>query len=80
MLAASRLTSHSNGPGMRLVEVVEVEHEPPVRAGERAEVAQVRVAAQLRRAMPVEGTAARSAAMIAAPPRKNANGERSMRP
>ena len=46
-LATSRLTSHSNGPGQRLVEVVDAEDEPPVGRGEGAEVREVRVAAQL---------------------------------
>ena len=46
-LAASRLTSHSNGPGQGLVEVVDVEDQPPLRRGERAEIGQVRIPAQL---------------------------------
>ena len=37
-LAASRLTSHSHGPGQRLVEVVDVEHQPPLGGGEQPEV------------------------------------------
>ena len=47
MLAASRLTSHSHGPGQRLVEVVDVEHQPPLGRREHPEVRQVRVAAAL---------------------------------
>ena len=43
----SRLTSHSNGAGQRLVEVVEVEDQPPVRRRVHAEIQQVRVAAAL---------------------------------
>ena len=46
-LAASRLTSHSHGPGERLVEVVDVEDQAPVRCREDAEVHQVGVAARL---------------------------------
>ncbi len=46
-LATSRLTSHSNGPGKRLVEVVEAEDDLPVGCGEAAEVREVRVAAEL---------------------------------
>ena len=65
-LAASRLTSHSHGPGQRLVEVVDVEHQPPLRRGEHAEVRQVRVAAQLHARAPTSACAARSAAMISA--------------
>ena len=49
MLTARRLTSHSHGPGERLVEVVDVEHEPALGRGEHAEVRQVRVAAALHR-------------------------------
>ena len=64
---------------MRLVEVVEVEDEPAVGRGEDAEVRQVRVAAELG-GMPDVGLPARSAAMIAAAPRKNVNGEASIRP
>ena len=47
-LATSRLTSHSNGPGKRLVEVVEAEDELPIGRGIAAEVREVRVAAELR--------------------------------
>ena len=46
-LATSRLTSHSNGAGQRLVEVVEVEDEAAVGRREHAEVRQVRVTAAL---------------------------------
>ena len=46
-LAASRFTSHSNGAGQRLVEVVDVEDERALRGGEGAEVGQVGVAAEL---------------------------------
>ena len=46
-LAASRFTSYSNGPGKRLVEIVDVEQQQPLRRSERAEVRQMRVAAQL---------------------------------
>ena len=46
-LAAMRLTSYSNGPGKRLVEVVEVEQQRPLGRGEHAEVRQVGIAAQL---------------------------------
>ena len=46
-LAASRLTSHSKGPGQGFVEVVDVEDQAPFRGGERAEVRQVRVTAEL---------------------------------
>ena len=67
-------------PRQRLVEVVEAEDEPPVRRGEDAEVREVRVAAELGVQIPVRGPSARSAAMRYAPPRKNANGDTSMRP
>ena len=46
-LAASRFTSHSNGPGVRLVEVVDVEHERAVGRREPTEVREVGVAAAL---------------------------------
>ena len=46
-LAASRLTSHSHGPGKRLVEVVHVEEQAALGGGEHAEVRQVRVTADL---------------------------------
>ena len=46
-LAARRLTSHSNGSGKRLVEVVEAEDELAVGRGEAAEVRQVGIAAEL---------------------------------
>ncbi len=58
-LAASRLTSHSHGPGDGLVEVVEVEEQPAFGRGEQPEVRQVRVTAQLHR-RPETGAAARS--------------------
>ena len=48
-LAASRLTSHSHGPGMRLVEVVAVEDELALGRPEHAEVGEVRVPADLGR-------------------------------
>ena len=48
MLAASRLTSHSQGPGKRLVEVVDVEDEITLWGGKPAKVGQVRVTAELR--------------------------------
>ena len=48
-LATSRRRSHSQAPGVRLVEVVEVEDEVALRGGVEAEVAQVRVAADHRR-------------------------------
>ena len=51
-LAASRLTSHSHGPGQGLVEVVDVEHQLALGRGEDAEVRQVRVAADLGRRCP----------------------------
>ena len=47
MLAASRLTSHSQGAGQRLVEVVGVEHERPLGRREEPEVGQVGVTAGL---------------------------------
>ena len=47
-LAASRLTSHSHGPRVGLVEVVDAELQPPFRRGEHAEVHQVGVATDLR--------------------------------
>ncbi len=47
MLAARRLRSHSHGPGERLVEVVDVEHEVALRRGEATEVREVGVAAEL---------------------------------
>ena len=46
-LAAIRLTSHSHGPGQRLVEIVRAEDQPAVRRGETAEVRDVSVAAGL---------------------------------
>ena len=46
-LVAMRLTSHSKGPADGLVEVVDVEDEAAVGRGEGAEVADVRVAAEL---------------------------------
>ena len=46
-LAARRLTSHSNGPAMRLVEVVQVEDERAVGRGEAPEVREVGVTAEL---------------------------------
>ena len=46
-LAHSRLTSHSHGAGHGLVEVVDVEDEIALGAGELPEVADVRVAARL---------------------------------
>jgi len=47
MLAASRFTSHSRGARQRLVEVVDVEHEAPLRLGAQPEVREVRVPAAL---------------------------------
>ena len=46
-LAASRLTSHSHGPGQRLVEVVDVEDHATLRRSEHAEVREMGVAAEL---------------------------------
>ena len=46
-LAASRFTSHSHGPGQRLVEVVDVEDELALGRGEHAEVGEVGVPAEL---------------------------------
>ena len=46
-LAASRLDVPLERSGQGLVEVVEVEHQPPVRGGEHPEVGHVRVPAQL---------------------------------
>ena len=67
-------------PGQRLVEVVEVEDELAV--GARRSRRSWRGARRRRaaRAKPERGVAARSAAMIAAAPRKNANGDGDMRP
>ena len=48
-LAARRLTSHSQGPGQRLVEVVAVEDELALGRAEDAEVGEVGVAADLGR-------------------------------
>ena len=67
-LAASRLTSHSHGPGMRLVEVVAVEDELPLGCPEHAEVGEMRVPAELghqaraRRGREVRGHDERGAA------------------
>ena len=47
MLTASRLTSHSHGPGQRLIEIVDIEHQAPLRRGEHPEVRQVRIPAAL---------------------------------
>ena len=46
-LAARRLTSHSHGPGKRLVEVVDVQHQTAIGGGEDAEVREVGIAACL---------------------------------
>ena len=65
--------------GKRLVEVVEVEDEVALGRREAAEVREMGVTAELH----VEagaGRAARSCAITAAAPRKNANGELSIRP
>ena len=64
---------------MRLVEVVDVEDELALSRPEDAEIRQMRVAAELG-LKPDSGVPERSAAMIAAAPRKKANGETSMRP
>ena len=61
-----------------LVEVVDVEDEVPLGGGELPEVADVRVAARLDPDAGV-GIAARSIAMTAAAPRKNANGDSAIR-
>ena len=66
-------------PGQRLIEVVDVEKEVPLGRREHAEVGQVCVAAELHRE-PAPRRVARSEAMSNAPPRKNANGDSSMRP
>ena len=67
-------------PGQRLVEVVDVEHQPPIRGGEAAEVRQVGIAAELDVQARVAASPARSAAISAAAPRKNVNGDASIRP
>ena len=46
-LAAMRLTSYSNGPGQRLVEVVQVEQQRSLRRRVHTEVREMRVAAEL---------------------------------
>ena len=46
-LAARRLTSHSQGPGQRLVEVVDVEDQMALGRGEDAEVHEMAIAADL---------------------------------
>ena len=51
-LAARRLTSHLNGPGRGLVEVVEIEHQTTIRSGEHAEVRHMGITAQLDRQTP----------------------------
>ena len=56
-------------PRQRLVEVVQVEQQPPLGRGERAEVRQVRVAAQLGLQPGHRRRRFRSAAMILAAPR-----------
>ena len=61
------------------VEIVDIEHQLAGGRSEATEVRQVRVAAQLD-LRPDCGVAARSAAISAAAPRKNANGEASIRP
>ena len=68
MLAASRLTSHSQGAGQRLVEVVDVEDDVALRRGEAAEVQQMRVAARLH-AQPGCRGGRESAAISPAEPR-----------
>ena len=80
MLAARRLTSHSNGAGQCLVEIVQVEHEVALRRREDPRVRRDGNRRKPRRGAPLDGVPARSAAMMAAPPRKNANGEAAMRP
>jgi len=78
-LAASRLTSHSNGPGEGLVEVVEVEDEPPLGRREHAEVREVGVAAELRRQARSRG-AREVGRHDRGRARKKVNGEASIRP
>ena len=46
-LAAMRLTSYSNGPGQRLVEVVQIEHQRALRRRVHTEVRQVRITTEL---------------------------------
>ena len=65
--------------GERLVEVVQVEDEVALGRGEATEVREVRVTAELRRQVGARG-ARDVGAMTAAAPRKNANGETSIRP
>ena len=66
-------------PRERLVEIVDAEDEAPVRRREDPEVREVRVTAELGvKTRPRPG--GESAAIRYAPPRKNANGEPSMRP
>ena len=80
MLAARRLTSHSHGPGQRLVEVVDVEHQSPLGRREQPEVREVGVAAALhgqaraRRGGQVGGHDQRRA------PDRSVNGDTSIRP
>ena len=67
-LAASRLTSHSNGPGRVSSKSLMSKMRRRSGAVKAAEVREVRVAAELDREAGV-GAAPRSAAMIAAAPR-----------
>ena len=65
MLTARRLTSHSHGPGQRLVEVVDVEDEPALGGRVEAEVGEVGVATNCT-SNPVAVSTTRSDAMISA--------------
>ena len=78
-LAASRFTSHSNGPGS--VSSKSLRLNTSLRSGAAKMPKFVRCASPHSWACsPVRGPAARSAAIRYAPPRKNANGDTSMRP
>ena len=78
VLAARRFTSHSHGPGR--VSSKSLIEKTTLRSGEAKPPKLPRWASpQSCTSMPDRGPGARSAAMMAAPPRKKANGEVSMR-
>ena len=78
-LAARRFTSHSHGPGS--VSSKSLMSNISLRSGEPNTPKFDRWASpQSCTLIPERGVAARSAAMISAPPRKNVNGETSIRP
>jgi hypothetical protein len=79
MLVASRFTSHSHGAGR--VSSKSLTSKTRRRSGEAQIPKFDRCASpQAWTVIPVTGAGARPVAMISAPPRKNANGEASIRP